>query len=70
MLRSTLPLRSYRRLTPPRRLLTLNIGRRAWRAAGHDQRHGAAQAIRDLLRDLERGYTPRQAVRRANVRRI
>lgn len=70
MPRSTLPLRSMRRLSPPRRLLELRIGRRAWREAPRTQRQIAAQAIRDLLRDLERGYTPRQAVGRANVRRI
>jgi hypothetical protein len=67
--RSTLPFRSRRRLSPPRRLLTLSIGRRAWYLADREQRRIAADAVRALLKDLERGYTPRQAVARAYVRR-
>lgn len=66
--RSTLPTRATR---PARRrtLVTLRIHRRAWRESPRDQRRVAAEAIRALLRDLERGYTPPVAVDRANLRR-
>jgi hypothetical protein len=60
-----LPLRRRR----PRRLLTLRIGRQAWRNADRDNRRMALQALSSLLRDLERGYTPQQAVHRAYGRR-
>jgi len=66
---SALPSRSRRRLQPSRRLVTLRIGRRAWREADREQRRVALQALAALLRDLERGYTPREAVRRAYGRR-